>query len=129
MKRKSIFALGALAVYCSVIGLAPLPDRLILFPSTSRIYAGAAKRTALAVDGGELEIWTATSRLAKQKGRADAYLLRFYGNADRAEYWVADEAEMWEHRAIEVGDELPRLWRKHWTGPPRAHRTSRVDCV
>ena len=121
MKRKSIFVLGALAVYCCVIGLAPLPDRLMLFPSTSRIEAGAAKKKPVAFDGGELEIWTATSRLAKQTGRADTYLLRFYGNADRAEYWVADEAEMWDHRAVEVwGMNYPGFGGS--TGPARLAR-------
>ena len=28
--------------------------------------------------------------------------MRFYGNADRADRWVAEEAEMWNSRAVEV---------------------------
>ena len=102
MKRKCIWGLGLVVVYCGVIALAPLPDRLILFPTTNRIDAGGATRTAVAFSNGELEIWRATSKLARRSGRTDAYILRFYGNADRAERWVADEAEMWDNRAIEV---------------------------
>ena len=53
-------------------------------------------------ENGELELWTAKSRVAQKNGRADVYVLRFYGNADRAERWVAAEAEMWNERAIEI---------------------------
>ncbi|CAN5475464.1 hypothetical protein BH20VER3_BH20VER3_21790 [soil metagenome] len=102
MRRKSIFALGILGLYCIVIGLAPFPDRLILFPTTAPIDPGAAQRKTVAYGGGKLEIWTATSKAAQVAGRPDAYFLRFYGNADRAERWVGDEARMWGQRAIEV---------------------------
>ena len=118
MKRKSIWALGLLAFYCAVIGFAPLPDRLILFPTTTRIDAGKATRKTVAFAGGQLEIWCAVSKLAQSTGRRDAYVLRFYGNADRAEYWVADEAEMWNNRAIEVwGVNYPGFGGS--TGPAR----------
>lgn len=118
MKRKLIFAMGIVAGYCAVIGLAPLPDRLILFPSTARIESGAAERKAVAFAGGELEIWRSASPLAQRTGRADIYLLRFYGNADRAERWVADEARMWGQRAIEVwGVNYPGFGGS--TGPAR----------
>ena len=89
-------------LYLALITIAPLPDRLILFPTTSRIDAGAAVRKPIPFEGGELEIWTAQSRLAKQRGQPEIYVLRFYGNADRADRWVADEAEMWNNRAVEV---------------------------
>jgi pimeloyl-ACP methyl ester carboxylesterase len=118
MKRKSIWALGLLVFYCAVIGFAPLPDRLILFPTTTRIDAGGATRKTVAFAGGELEIWSATSKLARSSGRTDTYVLRFYGNADRAEYWVADEAEMWNNRAVEVwGVNYPGFGGS--TGPAR----------
>lgn len=118
MKRKSIWALTLLVVYCAVIGLAPLPDRLILFPTTGPIGAAGATRKAVPFAGGELEIWQAASRLARKTGRTDAYLLRFYGNADRAEHWVAAEAEMWNDRAIEVwGVNYPGFGGS--TGPAR----------
>lgn len=118
MKRKSIWALGILVVYCAVIGLAPLPDRLLLFPTTNRIDPGEATRNVLTFAGGELEIWRATSKRARSIGRPEAYVLRFYGNADRAERWVAEEAEMWNDRAIEVwGVNYPGFGGS--TGPAR----------
>ncbi len=102
MKCKSILALGAFAFYFMAIELAPLPDRLLPFPSTASIDAGSAVRKTVAFEGGELEIWRAASRLARSSGRTEAYMLRFYGNADRADAWVAEEAEMWNNRAVEV---------------------------
>lgn len=118
MKRKSIWALGILVVYCAVIGLAPLPDRLLLFPTTNRIDPGGATRKIVALAGGELEIWCATSQRARSIGGPEAYVLRFYGNADRAERWVAEEAEMWNNRAIDVwGVNYPGFGGS--TGPAR----------
>ena len=49
-----------------------------------------------------MEIWTAQSQSARQQGRADVFILRFYGNADRAERWAAIEAEIWKERAVEI---------------------------
>lgn len=95
-------AASYIVLYLALITLAPLPDRLILFPTTYRIDAGTAARKPIPFEGGELEIWTARSRLAQQRGQADLYVLRFYGNADRADRWVAEEAEMWNNRAVEV---------------------------
>ena len=89
-------------LYLALIALAPLPDRLVLFPTTYRIDAGAAVRKPIPFEGGELEIWTARSRLAQERGQPEVYVLRFYGNADRADRWVAEEAEMWNNRAVEV---------------------------
>ena len=91
-----------IVLYFALITLAPLPDRLILFPTTYRIDAGTAVRKPIPFEDGELEIWTARSKLAQQRGQAEVYVLRFYGNADRADRWVADEAEMWNNRSVEV---------------------------
>ena len=105
-------------LYFAVIALAPLPDRLVLFPTTDRIDAGAAIRKPIPFDGGELEIWTAASKLAQQRGQPRIYVLRFYGNADRADRWVAAEAEMWNNRAVEVwGMNYPGFGGS--TGPAR----------
>ena len=121
MTRRGALIVAALVLYLVTIGFAPLPDMLMLFPSTARIDAGTAERRVIPFAGGELEIWIATSRLAEEKGRADAYLLRFYGNADRAEHWVADETEMWDQRAIEVwGVNYPGFGGS--TGPARLAR-------
>jgi hypothetical protein len=95
-------ALVVAVFYFAMIALAPLPDRLVLFPTTDRIDAGTAIRKPIPFDGGELEIWTAVSKLAQQRGQPRIYVLRFYGNADRADRWVAAEAEMWNNRAVEV---------------------------
>jgi pimeloyl-ACP methyl ester carboxylesterase len=104
-----------------VIALAPLPDRLVLFPTTNRIDVRGAVRKPIPFDGGELEVWTARSRLAQRRGQPEIYVLRFYGNADRADRWVADEAEMWNNRAVEVwGMNYPGFGGS--TGPARLAR-------
>lgn len=118
MNAKTNAALVVLGLYLAVITLPMLPDRLILFPTTGRIDAGSATRLTVPFENGELEIWRASSRLAREQGRAEFYVLRFYGNADRAERWVADEAEMWDGRAVEVwGMNYPGFGGS--TGPAR----------
>ncbi len=89
-------------VYLVVMLFGHLPDQLILFPTRAPIDAGGAVRKTIPFQKGELEIWTAQSRRAQQQGRADVFILRFYGNADRADRWIAAEAEMWNDRAVEV---------------------------
>jgi pimeloyl-ACP methyl ester carboxylesterase len=108
-------------LYFALITLAPLPDRLVLFPTTNRIDAGAAIRKIIPFQAGELEVWTARSALAQQRGQAEIYVLRFYGNADRADRWVAAEAGMWNNRAVEVwGMNYPGFGGS--TGPARLAR-------
>src|SRR4051812_18959489 len=98
-----------------------LPDQLILFPTTNRIDPRGAERKSIAFQNGELEIWTARSRLAKERGGPEVYVLRFYGNADRADRWAAAEADMWNDRAIEVwGVNYPGFGGS--TGPSRLKR-------
>jgi len=94
--------LAIVVVYFAVILFGRLPDHLILFPTTSRIDAHGAVRKTVPFENGKLELWTAKSQLAQANGHADTYVLRFYGNADRAERWTADEAEMWNNRAVEI---------------------------
>ena len=79
-----------------------LPDHLILFPTRTPINPGGAVRKIIPFENGELEVWIAQSQLARSKGNADVYILRFYGNADRAERWPAAETEMWNDRAVEI---------------------------
>jgi pimeloyl-ACP methyl ester carboxylesterase len=90
------------AVYFAVIIFGHLPDHLILFPTRRPIDAEGAVRKILPFQGGELEVWTAKSRRAQRQGGADIFILRFYGNADRAERWAAGDAEIWDDRAVEV---------------------------
>jgi len=98
-----------------------LSDRLILFPTRASIDAGGAVRKTVPFENGELEIWTAQSPRAKQQGRADVFILRFYGNADRADRWAAMEAEMWNDRAVEIwGMNYPGFGGS--TGPARLAR-------
>lgn len=119
--RRLRVALVIAILYFAVIALAPLPDRLVLFPTTDRIDAGAAVRKPIPFEGGELEIWVARSKIAQQRGQPEVYVLRFYGNADRADRWVADEAEMWNNRAAEVwGMNYPGFGGS--TGPARLAR-------
>ena len=98
-----------------------LPDQLLLFPTRQAINPHGAIRKTIPFEKGELELWTARSSLAQQRGRAEIYVLRFYGNADRAERWVAAEAEIWNERAVEIwGMNYPGFGDS--TGPARLKR-------
>ena len=104
--------------YLSIMTFGHLQDRLILFPTRSPIDAGGAVRKTIPFESGELEIWTAQSRRAQQQGRADVFILRFYGNADRADRWPVMEAEMWNDCAVEIwGVNYPGFGGS--TGPAR----------
>jgi pimeloyl-ACP methyl ester carboxylesterase len=95
-------AVVLVAFYFAVILFGGLSDHLILFPSKAPINAGGAVPRTVPFRNGQLEIWTAKSQLTHKTARPDVCVLRFYGNADRAERWVAAEAEMWNERAIEI---------------------------
>ena len=104
MKRRSviIIIITVLAVYALLVSSVPILDKLVLFPSTRSIGSRGAIRNAIRYEGGELEIWIAGSAAARAAGRTETFVLRFYGNADRPERWVAAEADMFQHRAVEV---------------------------
>ena len=105
-------------VYLVVMFFGHLPDHLILFPTRKPIDAAGAVRKTVPFQNGELEVWTAQSRRAQQEGAADIFILRFYGNADRADRWAALEAEMWSDRAVEIwGMNYPGFGGS--TGPAR----------
>ena len=98
-----------------------LADHLILFPTRAPIDVGAAVRRTIPFENGDLEIWTAQSQSARRQGRADVFILRFYGNADRADRWPAMEAEVWKDRAVEIwGMNYPGFGGS--TGPTRLTR-------
>jgi pimeloyl-ACP methyl ester carboxylesterase len=119
--RQTRIALAFVAAYFALIFFAHLPDHLILFPTRASIDAGGAVRKTIPFQSGELELWTAKSRRAQQSGRVDTYVLRFYGNADRAERWVAAEADEWNDRAVEIwGMNYPGFGGS--TGPARLSR-------
>jgi uncharacterized protein len=118
-RPRRLFVIGIL--YLAVILFGHLPDHLILFPTTAPVSTGGAVRKLLPFQNGQLEVWTAKSRLAQQKGGAGIYVLRFYGNADRADRWAAAEAEMWNDRAVEIwGMNYPGFGGS--TGPARLSR-------
>jgi hypothetical protein len=95
-----------------------LPDHLILFPTRAPIDTGCAVPKTIPFEKGEVEVWTAQSRRAQQQGGADVFILRFYGNADRADRWAAAEADMWNDRAVEIwGMNYPGFGGS--TGPAR----------
>lgn len=115
--RLLILGLG----YFALIFFGHLPDHLILFPTRAPINAGSAVRRTIPFENGDLEIWTAQSRRAQQQRRPDVFILRFYGNADRADRWPALEAEMWKDRAVEIwGMNYPGFGGS--TGPARLAR-------
>jgi pimeloyl-ACP methyl ester carboxylesterase len=119
--RKNRAILAIIALYFILIFFAHLLDHLILFPTTAPIEPGGAIRKTLPFQNGELEVWTAVSHRAQQKSGADIYVLRFYGNADRADRWVAAEADEWNDRAVEIwGMNYPGFGGS--TGPARLAR-------
>jgi pimeloyl-ACP methyl ester carboxylesterase len=129
VKRRPPYFLLAVLVACILMMFCtPLPDQLILFPTTQHIDAHGATRQIIPFQNDELEIWTARSRLAQQRNHVDAYILRFYGNADRAERWVALEADTFDERAIEIwGMNYPGFGGS--SGPARLKRMSPAALV
>jgi alpha-beta hydrolase superfamily lysophospholipase len=110
--------LAIAVVYFAVMAFGHLADHLILFPTRMPVATGGAVRKLIPFQDRELEIWTAKSHQAQQQGHADLFILRFYGNADRADRWPAEEAEMWNGRAVEVwGMNYPGFGGS--TGPAR----------
>src|SRR3954468_791407 len=123
MRAKLVWRLAIYpALFWIAVAVFHLADKLILFPSTDPLPSGGATRKFIPFEAGQLEIWAAQSpAVAQQNGRVDAYVLRFYGNADRADRWVALEAEEWNHRAVEVwGVNYPGFGGS--TGPARLAR-------
>ncbi len=84
----------AVVLGCSVT------DRLLLFPPRGPLAdTQGAVRSTLPSELGEIEVWRARSQPGVPP---KAFVLRFYGNADRADAWVGSEvhslpfaAEMW----------------------------------
>src|SRR5438046_9087048 len=119
--RKTRIVLAIVAAYLILIRFGHPRDHVIRVPTKAPIDAGEAARKMVPFQNGELEVWTAKSYRAKQQAGADIYVLRFYGNADRADRWVAAEAEEWNRRAVEIwGMTYPGFGRT--TGPGRLYR-------
>jgi uncharacterized protein len=98
-----------MALVCSHLG-----DRLILFPQGGVVAARGASRILLPQPSGVLEVWKARSAATEPA----AFVLRFYGNADRADRWVADEAASYAEHSLEFwGVNYPGFGGS--TGPAR----------
>src|SRR6266481_2870325 len=117
---RSFLTIGVL--YLLVMLFGHLTDHLILFPTRAPIATGGAVRTTVPFENGEVEVWTAQSRRAHQQGGADVFVLRFYGNADRADRWPAAETEMWSDRAIEI-------WGMNYPGFGGSTRPARLSRI
>ena len=102
MIRWRVLVLATGVIYLVAMLFGHLPDHLILFPTKAPIDPHGAVRKTIPFQNCELELWTGQSSRAQQQGHADIFILRFYGNADRAERWPAEEAEMWNDRAVEI---------------------------
>jgi uncharacterized protein len=119
--RRLLPLLVIAVVYFAVMAFVHLADHLVLFPTRMPVATGGAVRKLIPFQDRELEIWTAKSHQAQQQGHADLFVLRFYGNADRADRWPAEEAEMWSGRAVEIwGMNYPGFGGS--TGPGRLNR-------
>jgi pimeloyl-ACP methyl ester carboxylesterase len=127
IRRITVVKIGIVGLVVSALYLVPtflfvtLADQFLLFPSTNPLDVHGATRKVLPFQGGELEVWTALSHLAQRQSRPEIYVLRFYGNADRADRWVAAEADAWNERAVEVwGVNYPGFGGS--SGPARLNR-------
>jgi uncharacterized protein len=106
--------IGALVISVAIIGLGHIGDRLILWPTTMPEDRHGATQLMIPFEDGELEILRATA----SRSAPEAYVLRFYGNADRAERWVTDEAAALADRGVELwGVNYPGYGAS--TGPAR----------
>jgi len=118
LRETTRVAITLAVLFFALVMFANLPDQLILFPTTKPLNPHGAARKTLPFDRGELEVWTAQSKRARLNGAPEIYVLRFYGNADRADAWGAAEAEMWNDRAVEIwGMNYPGFGGS--TGPAR----------
>ena len=98
------------------------PDRLVLFPTRAPLAHVGATQTTLPFRDGALELWTARSRPATA-ARAELYVLRFYGNADRADPNVGLEIhEQWSRR-----DTV--LWGVNYPGYGGSDGAARLDSI
>jgi uncharacterized protein len=115
-------AVAILLAWALLMIFGRLADRLILWPQTDPIDAHGAARRALPFAGGTLEAWIA--------GPADAgaFVLRFYGNADRAERWTTAEAAAFAGRRVQVwGVNYPGYGGS--TGPATLQRIADASLV
>jgi pimeloyl-ACP methyl ester carboxylesterase len=88
---------GAYIIFWMIGGCASL---FVLFPSKEPIEC-AAQRQAIDFEGGKLEIFTARSEAATSR-EPEAYVLRFCGNAERAEWNACRFSGGWSDKPVEM---------------------------
>jgi pimeloyl-ACP methyl ester carboxylesterase len=77
-------------------------DRILLFPSTDPIALPSARRVEVQLSAHKmLEVWTALSPAAAHS-TPQACVLRFGGNAERAEHALEIEQEEWRDLPVEI---------------------------
>jgi uncharacterized protein len=104
-KMVALLLIVGLSMVAAMFG--GLGDRLILWPQAGKINVNGATRTELPQREGKglLEVWMAGAPEAS----AHAFVLRFYGNADRADRWIASEA-------ASFGPAPVRFWGVNYPG-------------
>ena len=80
--------------------LKKLADRLVLWPSTNYIDPGSLERELIPVDGGHLEAWATRVNVAISDPKF--VVIKFTGNAGRAECSTAQPASLWKNVNSEV---------------------------
>jgi fermentation-respiration switch protein FrsA (DUF1100 family) len=86
------------AVYLLVFATVDVASRVLLFPPRGVVPTYGATARFLDDGGDRIHVLTARSTDAEPT----AFVLRFYGNADRADRHVASEARSYAPRAVEV---------------------------
>lgn len=118
--RLATWALLPLALLA--MGIFFSPDRLLLYPTTDALSSiGAAKRS-IPFEGGPLEIWIGHTLRTPPSQRAEGYILRFYGNADRADANTGVEALEWQGRPVEI-------WGVNYPGYGGSAGPARLDRI
>src|SRR3954470_5098925 len=96
--RRLLLYGGAYIIFWMIGGCASF---FVLFPSKEKLDAPGAQRHAIDFDGGQLEIITARSPAAAHSD-PEAYILRFCGNAERAEWNACRFRGGWSDRPVEM---------------------------
>ena len=82
--------------------LAFLADRLVLMPTRHQVDAGGKQRRMIPFGNGHLEAWTLRSGNVSATEIADLFILKFNGNASRAELASEHPADVWADLNCEV---------------------------
>jgi hypothetical protein len=120
-RRRLAFWGAAGALYVLFVMMGGCADRLILFPSRHAMNAAGAERREVPFEEGHIEVFIARSPGATMRP-VEAYVLRFLGNAERAEMNAADApAYEWGQKPIEMWS-VQHAGFGQSTGPARLKR-------